>query len=125
MTKQKTILIVDDDERNIFALEAVLRSRGFETSTAANGELALETLTSRPNIDLVLMDIMMPIMDGYEAMRAIRDNKSIKNIPVIALTAKAMKGDKLKCLEAGANDYCAKPVDIIELFNKIENCLKE
>lgn len=125
MTAEKTILIVDDDERNIFALVAVLHSRGFKTSTAPNGKLALKVLTDHPNMDLVLMDIMMPIMDGYETMRTIRADETIQHIPVIALTAKAMKGDKLKCLEAGANDYCAKPVDIEELFDKIENCLKE
>jgi len=86
---------------------------------AKNGKEALECLDSRPDVDLVLMDIMMPEMDGYEAIREIRKNDNLQKIPIIALTAKAMKGDRSKCIEAGANDYLAKPVDTEKLFSML------
>ena len=124
MKKTRTILIIDDDERNIFALSAVMRAKEFHIESAIDGKKGIETLKTNPNIDLVLMDIMMPIMDGYEAMRLIRKDKILNGIPIIALTANAMIGDKEKCMQAGASDYCAKPVNIAELMRKIEICLK-
>jgi len=111
------VLLVDDDMRNIFSLSAVLQEKNVEVFTAANGKEALEQLEAEPNIALVLMDIMMPVMDGYEAMRQIRYQKRFKSLPIIALTAKAMKGDRAQCIEAGASDYLAKPVDTEKLLS--------
>ena len=113
----KKILLVDDDMRNVFALSKVLLERGMEILKAENGKEALEMLQKHTDIDLVLMDIMMPEMDGYEAMRNIRLQKKLKNLPVIALTAKAMKDDKQKCINAGANDYITKPIDLEQLLS--------
>ena len=113
----KKILLADDDMRNVFALSQILKERGMEIIKAENGKNALEMLDSHPDIDLVLMDIMMPEMDGYEAMRRIRTQERFRNLPVIALTAKAMKDDKQKCIDAGANDYIAKPIDIERLLS--------
>lgn len=113
----KKILLVDDDSRNIFALSKILNERGMEIITAENGKYALEALDNHPDIDLVLMDIMMPEMDGYEAMRQIRSQKKYQGLPVIALTAKAMISDKQKCIDAGANDYIAKPIDVERLLS--------
>lgn len=124
MNTKITVLIIDDDDRNIFALSAVLRAKKFHIVSAMDGKAGLETLRSDSSIDIVLMDIMMPIMDGYEATQCIRADKTLKNIPIIALTANAMVGDKEKCIKAGANDYCSKPVDIDELMEKISICLK-
>ena len=113
----KKILLVDDDMRNVFALSKILQERGIEIFKAENGKIALEMLDTNPDIDMVLMDIMMPEMDGYEAMKRIRSQIKFKNIPVIALTAKAMKDDKQKCIDAGANDYIAKPIDVERLLS--------
>jgi CheY-like chemotaxis protein len=113
----KKILLVDDDMRNVFALSKVLQERGMEILKAENGIEALEMLDKHSDIDLVLMDIMMPEMDGYEAMRNIRLQQKLKNLPVIALTAKAMKDDKQKCINAGANDYITKPIDLEQLLS--------
>lgn len=113
----KNVLVVDDDMRNVFALSKILRDRGMEVLKADNGVNALEMLDKHPEVDIVLMDIMMPEMDGYEAMRRIRKQDKFKHLPVIALTAKAMKDDKAKCIEAGANDYTSKPVDIDRLLS--------
>jgi CheY-like chemotaxis protein/CHASE3 domain sensor protein len=113
----KKILLVDDDMRNIFSLSKILRERGMEIIKADNGKTAIEMLTINPDIDLVLMDIMMPEMDGYEAMKKIRMQAKYKNLPIIALTAKAMKDDKQKCIDAGANDYIAKPIEIERLLS--------
>jgi len=107
----KNILIVDDDVRNIFAIRSVLESRGMNVINAENGKLGMELLASNPNIDLILMDMMMPDMDGLEATRKIREISNFKTLPIISLTAKAMKGDREKALEAGASDYITKPVD--------------
>ncbi|MET3112353.1 CheY-like chemotaxis protein/CHASE3 domain sensor protein/GAF domain-containing protein [Pedobacter sp. CG_S7] len=115
--QQKTILIADDDMRNIFALSSALQEFNLNIVIANNGREALEKLTKEKNINLVLMDIMMPEMDGYEAMRTIRLNKEFEKLPIIALTAKAMKQDREKCIEAGANDYISKPVDIDKLLS--------
>ena len=117
--KDKTILITDDDMRNIFALSSALQVYDIKIVIAANGREAIERLEDTPSIDLVLMDIMMPEMDGYEAMAIIRKNKEHKKLPIIALTAKAMKNDREKCIEAGANDYIAKPVDIDQLLSML------
>ncbi|RKZ91158.1 MAG: hybrid sensor histidine kinase/response regulator [Candidatus Parabeggiatoa sp. nov. 1] len=113
----KKVLIADDDIRNTFALTTVLEDKNMEVVVANNGKEALEELEAHSDIAIVLMDIMMPEMDGYEAMRAIRKQPHSRKLPIIALTAKAMKGDKAKCLEAGANDYISKPVDTEKLIS--------
>lgn len=113
----RTVLLVDDDMRNVFALSNVLEEKGVNIVVARDGQESLDRLRENSAIELVLMDIMMPVMDGYEAMREIRTNTRWKDLPIIALTAKAMKGDKGKCIEAGANDYLAKPVDTDKLLS--------
>jgi len=109
--ERRKLLLVDDDMRTVYALSAVLRAKGAEVLVADTGRAALETLAQHPDIELVLMDIMMPEMDGYEAIRRLRLDPRFARLPVIALTAKAMKGDREKCLEVGATDYLAKPID--------------
>jgi len=109
-------LVVDDDLRNIFALTSVLEHHDLKVIHAENGRAGIDLLRKTPDVDIVLMDIMMPEMDGYETMRAIREIPMFRNLPIIALTAKAMKGDRDKCIEAGASDYIAKPVDLEQLF---------
>ena len=113
----KKILIVDDDVRNIFSLTAVLERQEMEITSAESGKEVLSILEKAPNLDVILMDIMMPEMDGYEAMRAVRKMAKYKKLPMIALTAKAMKGDREKCVEAGASDYITKPVDTEQLLS--------
>jgi signal transduction histidine kinase/CheY-like chemotaxis protein len=115
--KGRKILIVDDDIRNVFALSSVLENEQMGVVIAKNGNEALSRLDEHQDIDLVLMDIMMPEMDGYEAMRRIRSNERLARLPIIALTAKAMRDDRAKCIEAGANDYLAKPVDSATLLS--------
>ncbi|MBV8700861.1 MAG: response regulator, partial [Bradyrhizobium sp.] len=112
----KTALLVDDDARNIFALSSVLERRGMKVLTATTGSEAITLVNSNPEIAIVLMDIMMPQMDGYQTIGVIRENPSFARLPIIALTAKAMKGDREKCLEAGASDYLAKPVNTEQLL---------
>jgi signal transduction histidine kinase/CheY-like chemotaxis protein len=112
----KTALLVDDDARNIFALSSVLERRGMKVLTATTGSEAITLVKSNPEIAIVLMDIMMPQMDGYQTIGVIRENPSFARLPIIALTAKAMKGDREKCLEAGASDYLAKPVNTEQLL---------
>jgi CheY-like chemotaxis protein len=113
----KKVLVVDDDVRNIFALSSVLERRGIVVLTAGTGREAIATLESTPEVAIVLMDIMMPEMDGYETMQVIRQNTTLRRLPIVALTAKAMKGDREKCLEAGASDYLAKPVNTDQLLS--------
>ena len=115
--QDKTILIADDDMRNIFALSSALQDYNLNIVVASNGREAIEKLEGTTNIDLILMDIMMPEMDGYEAMRGIRQKREFAKLPIIALTAKAMKNDREKCIAAGANDYISKPVDIDKLLS--------
>lgn len=117
--KEKIILITDDDMRNIFALSSALQAYDMKIIIANNGIEALQKLKEHPEINLVLMDIMMPEMDGYEAMRKIREQKELAKLPIIALTAKAMKYDREKCIEAGANDYVSKPVDVDKLLSML------
>jgi CheY-like chemotaxis protein/two-component sensor histidine kinase len=116
---KRTVLLVDDDTRNIFALSSVLERRGMEVLTATTGSEALAVLKSRSDVAIVLMDIMMPGMDGYETIHAIRANDGFRRLPILALTAKAMKGDREKCLEAGASDYLAKPVNVEQLLSAL------
>ncbi len=115
----RRILLVDDDVRNIFALTSALEHKGAGVEIARNGREALDKLAQLPDVDLVLMDIMMPEMDGYTAMREIRKNPAWKRLPIIAVTAKAMKDDQERCLAAGANDYLAKPIELERLFSLI------
>ena len=112
----RKVLVVDDDIRNIFALNSLLERHRMHVVTASNGEEAIKLAESIDDLALVLMDVMMPEMDGYETTQAIRRIPEFKNLPIIALTAKAMKGDRDKCLEAGASDYVTKPVDLEQLF---------
>jgi two-component system, chemotaxis family, sensor kinase CheA len=118
--EDKLILIVDDDIRNVFALTNVIESYGLSVLYAENGSDALDMLAKHDNVDAVLMDIMMPKMDGYETMRHIRNNPKYRNLPIIAVTAKAMKDDKEKCINAGASDYITKPVDMDQLFSLLK-----
>jgi CheY-like chemotaxis protein len=113
----KKVLIVDDDIRNIFAMTTVLEPHKMQILSAETGKSALDVLQANPDIDVVLMDIMMPDMDGYDTMRAVRKLSKFRALPIIALTAKAMKGDREKCIEAGASDYIAKPVDTEQLLS--------
>jgi CheY-like chemotaxis protein/HAMP domain-containing protein/GAF domain-containing protein len=115
----KPVLVVDDDVRNIFALSSVLERRGMKVLSASTGQEAVAMIEGREDVAIVLMDIMMPEMDGYETMQVIRKNPAYRRLPIIALTAKAMKGDREKCLEAGASDYLAKPVNTEQLLSAL------
>ncbi|MBC8057928.1 MAG: response regulator, partial [Rhizobiales bacterium] len=121
--RDKRVLVVDDDVRNIFALSSVLERHGMEVVTAGNGQEAVDKVSNDRDIALVLMDIMMPGMDGYDTMRAIREDPDSRALPIVALTAKAMKGDREKCLEAGASDYLAKPVVTDQLLGVLRQWL--
>jgi CheY-like chemotaxis protein len=112
----RRVLLVDDDVRNIFALTSALEQRGLAVTVARNGLEAIEKLDATPDIDLVLMDVMMPVMDGLEATRRLRTDARFQKLPIIAVTAKAMRDDHDQCLKAGASDYLAKPVDLERLF---------
>ncbi|HEY2177840.1 MAG TPA: HAMP domain-containing protein [Caulobacteraceae bacterium] len=115
----RTVLLVDDDARNIFALSSVLERRGMKVLTATTGSEAVTIVENHPDVAIVLMDIMMPGMDGFETMQVIRSNPAFRRLPMIALTAKAMKGDREKCLQAGASDYLAKPVNTEQLLSAL------
>jgi CheY-like chemotaxis protein len=115
----RTVLLVDDDSRNIFALSSVLERRGMHVLTATTGSEAIALINETPALAIVLMDIMMPEMDGYQTIENIRRNPEYRRLPIIALTAKAMKGDREKCLEAGASDYLAKPVNTEQLLSAL------
>src|SRR2546423_8082007 len=115
----RTALLVDDDARNIFALSSVLERRGMRVLTATTGSEAVTLVESTPDLAIVLRDIMMPEMDGYQTIEVIRERPAFRRLPIIALTAKAMKGDREKCLEAGASDYLAKPVNTEQLLSAL------
>jgi CheY-like chemotaxis protein len=115
----RKVLVVDDDVRNIFAVSSVLERRGMTVLSAGTGREAIATIESTPDLAIVLMDIMMPEMDGYETMQVIRQNSALRRLPIIALTAKAMKGDRERCLEAGASEYLAKPVNTEQLLSAL------
>jgi CheY-like chemotaxis protein len=113
----KKVLIVDDDVRNVFALTSVLEANGMEVVFAENGKDGIDTLRANPDVDLILMDIMMPEMDGYQTMAAVREMPEFRQLPIISLTAKAMKGDREKSIASGASDYITKPVDTDQLLS--------
>ncbi|MGA7531651.1 MAG: response regulator, partial [Pseudolabrys sp.] len=119
----RTVLLVDDDARNIFALSSILERRGMRVRTATTGNEAIQLIEANDDIAIVLMDIMMPEMDGYQTMEQIRKNADFRRLPIIALTAKAMKGDREKCLDAGASDYLAKPVNTEQLLSALRGWL--
>lgn len=123
--EQKKVLIIDDDARNIFALKAVLRSRGISCISASSGAEGLELLAGDHQVGVVLMDIMMPDMDGYETIAALRAQAPNSRLPVIAVTAQAMVGDREKCLQAGADNYISKPVDVDVLLSQIQQYLAD
>jgi len=119
----RTVLLVDDDARNIFALSSVLERRGMKVLSATTGNEAIALIESTPDLAIVLMDIMMPEMDGYRTIAKVRENPAYRRLPIVALTAKAMMGDREKCLEAGATDYLAKPVNIDQLLSALRTWL--
>jgi CheY-like chemotaxis protein len=116
----KKVLIVDDDPRNIFALKLTLKAMGYQIESCTMAQEAIEILQRDNQFAAVLMDMMMPEMDGYEATRIIRNTPSTSKVPVIAVTAQAMPEDRQKCLDAGANNYISKPIDVDQLINAIE-----
>lgn len=121
MEENKTVLIVDDDSRNIFALKAVLKSKGFDVASASSAADGLQYLRTNKGTKIVLLDMMMPDMDGYQALHEIRSDKELSGSIVFAVTAQAMIGDREKCLEAGANEYVSKPIDVdllLQLLNR-------
>lgn len=120
----KQVLIIDDDNRNIFALTAILKARGYNTIAFGSTEEAFANLEKNPAISVILMDMMMPGMDGYEAIPRLKQHDRYKEIPVIAVTAQAMPGDREKCLAAGADDYLSKPVDIDRLAGLLQKYLQ-
>jgi len=122
--RNRKVLVVDDDVRNIFALNSLLERHGMTVITATNGQDAIKLLDSNPDLSLILTDVMMPEMDGYETMRRIREIPAFRMLPIIALTAKAMKGDREKCLQAGASDYVAKPVNTSQLLSLVRMWLQ-
>lgn len=120
MEKQASILLIDDDPRNIFALSAVLRSRGYTVLTSSSAQEGVEMMRKERGIAVVLLDMMMPEMDGYEALRLMKEDKALALVPVFAVTAQAMVGDRERCLAAGADEYISKPVDMDHLFNLLK-----
>ncbi|MBL1408406.1 response regulator [Sphingobacterium faecale] len=120
MEIKNLIMIVDDDARNIFALALTLKAKGYKVITCQSGKEALELLFGDKQVGLVLMDMMMPEMDGYETIRLIRKNENTKDIPIVAVTAQAMAGDREKCIKAGANDYISKPIQVDILMEVVK-----
>lgn len=123
MNNEKEILIIDDDSKNIFALSAVLKAKKFQCISALSAHQGLKMLSSNKNVGVVLMDMMMPEMDGYEAIEKMKSDHELKDIPVIAITAQAMTGDREKCMEAGADGYISKPVDVDELLQLLNQLI--
>ncbi|MGM9476633.1 response regulator [Pedobacter sp. GSP4] len=121
---QKVILIIDDDNRNIFALKAVLKAKGFDCLSALSAQEGFSIIEQNGNVAIVLMDMMMPDMDGYQAIAAMKKSAVMQNIPVLAVTAQAMVGDRERCLSAGATGYISKPINVDELLTQIENFTK-
>jgi CheY-like chemotaxis protein len=119
----KKILVIDDDPKNIFALVATLRAKGFETTSANSAEEGIAILLQDAGIGLVLLDMMMPEMDGYQAISVIRAHENLRTLPLVAVTAQAMKGDQEKCLEAGADAYISKPIDVELLLKTLSRYL--
>lgn len=119
----KKVLIIDDDSKNIFALSATLRAKGYENLSATSAQEGIQLLKNDTGIGIVLMDMMMPGMDGYEALQAVKQHEGIP-VPVIAVTAQAMKGDRERCLEAGADDYISKPINVDLLLNVLQRFMK-
>jgi len=117
----KKILIIDDDSRNIFALTAVLKAKGYNCLSAVSAQQGLDILNTDQEIGVVLMDMMMPDMDGYQAIAKMKENEELKEVPVIAVTAQAMVGDRERCLNAGADGYVSKPVNVDELMLLLKN----
>ena len=115
--KGRKVLIADDDVRNIFSITKTLELHGMEVISAIDGKDALRQMEDHKDVSVVLMDIMMPEMDGYETIRQLRRNPAYRKLPVIAITAKAMTGDREKCIEAGASDYISKPIDVDQLLS--------
>lgn len=122
--ENKVVLIVDDEDSNIYALQSYLDTLDVKIRVAKNGAQAISLLQQEETVDIILLDMMMPIMDGYETLQVLKENDSLKKIPVIAVTAKAMKGDREKCLEAGAWDYVSKPLDMKLLIEKITQLVR-
>lgn len=123
MKQSKKVLIIDDDSKNIFALSEVLKSKKYDCITATSAEEGFAILSDRKNIGVVLMDMMMPEMDGYEAMSKMKAHEEYKDIPIIAVTAQAMVGDRERCLNAGAVGYVSKPIKIDELLNLLSKII--
>ncbi|WP_231425591.1 MULTISPECIES: PleD family two-component system response regulator [Pedobacter] len=121
---QKLILIIDDDNRNIFALKAVLKAKGFDCLSAISAKEGFSIITDNENVSVVLMDMMMPDMDGYQAISAMKKSERMQNIPVLAVTAQAMVGDRERCLSAGASGYVSKPINVDELLMQIDEVTK-
>lgn len=119
----KKVLIIDDDSRNIFALTAVLKAKGYQCMSAVSAQQGLDMLSANNEVGVVLMDMMMPEMDGYQAIAKMKQDDKLKNMPVIAVTAQAMVGDRERCLDAGANGYVSKPVNVDELVLLLKNLI--
>ena len=120
MKQRKKIMIIDDDDRNIFALNAVLKSKGYSCVAAASAKQGLDILQKENDISIALIDMMMPEMDGYQMIAEIRKEPALNQLPVIAVTAQAMVGDKQKCLDSGADNYIAKPINVDVLIKMLE-----
>lgn len=119
--KGKKILIIDDDSRNIFALSATLKAEGFETLTATSVEEGLASMRNESGIAIVLLDMMLPDIDGYEALKIIRNDEQLASLPILAVTAQAMAGDREKCIDAGADGYVSKPINVNALLKEIRD----